>query len=177
MSRVSISTRAARAAYVALDAKVDGGHGDADDIRARSEISSALSPKHISPLKRLTSRKTEKRAKKATKRDETYSVRAQVAIRAQGVCECGCGRVFTDINGMEMDHFWGRGKVKQSVTNCWALALTCHREKTNNIPSRLHWLQKFQAHCEMRRGYQAEVIKVDKAIAAELDALELPYGR
>jgi len=94
---------------------------------------------------------------KEEKRDETSVIRAACYERAAGVCECGCGRpahhdaaaLRIDWNAQaELDHFFGRGKVKQSVETCWILRADCHREKTNNRPDALVWLQKFIGHCQ-----------------------------
>lgn len=54
-----------------------------------------------------------------------------------------------------MDHFFGRAKVPQAVSNCWALHLECDEAKTQNRPSAAHWLQRFAFHCGTH-GYLAE---------------------
>lgn len=71
--------------------------------------------------------------------------------RSAGNCECGCGYALTEGGGLqngtpELDHFFGRGKVKQSVETCWILRADCHREKTNNRPDAATWLRKFIEH-------------------------------
>jgi hypothetical protein len=57
--------------------------------------------------------------------------------------------------GLELDHFFGRGKAKQSAENCWALCRKCHHYKTENRPSAARWLEDFLQHC-LRYGYAAE---------------------
>lgn len=96
-----------------------------------------------------------------SKRDETAEIRAAVFARAKGLCECGCGAPL----GLDsapfppsLDHFFGRGHVKQAVENCWALAFGCDRGKTANYPSARFWLEKFALHCDCH-GYLAEAAK------------------
>lgn len=79
-------------------------------------------------------------------------VRAAVLSRANGACECGCG-ISLDTFGGELDHFEGR-KVEESEANCWMLSVDCHYQKTNGIPSRVWWLQRFEKH-QRKNGYDA----------------------
>ncbi len=86
-------------------------------------------------------------------------LRAAVKDRAECRCEA-CGRWLGD--GGEIDHFWGRAKVKESVENCWLLCgadtldwRPCHRQKTDNHPSAAYWVLVFQGHCNIYH-YEAE---------------------
>ena len=42
-----------------------------------------------------------------------------------------------------MDHFFGRAKQPESVENCWAPCLECHKAKTANRPDARTWLTAF----------------------------------
>lgn len=90
-----------------------------------------------------------RKSSKAEKRDETATIREACLQRAMSYCECGCGRpLATGIEAIpELDHFFGRGKVKQSVETCWILRADCHRDKTNSRPDAASWLRKFIVHC------------------------------
>ncbi len=81
----------------------------------------------------------------------TGRIRAAVVERANGFCECGCGAPVSEEFG-EMDHAFGRARVPQSVENCWFLAPRCHRQKTDNFPSAMWWVEDFRRHCQ-RHGY------------------------
>lgn len=97
---------------------------------------------------------------KEEKSDETSAIRQACLQRAEGKCECGCDAPAIDWDRSysfpeakaELDHFFGRGKAKQSVETCWILRANCHREKTNNRPDAAAWLERFIAHCA-RYGY------------------------
>jgi len=101
---------------------------------------------------------------KEEKKDDTSAIRAACYERAAGICECGCGHpvhhdaaaLQIDWNAQaELDHFFGRGKVKQSVETCWILRADCHREKTNSRPDAATWLRKFLTHVARRRSIAA----------------------
>ena len=55
---------------------------------------------------------------------------------------------------MELDHFRGKARA-ESVETCWALCRPCHREKTDNKPSRIHWLTLYARHCAIHRYTEA----------------------
>lgn len=80
-------------------------------------------------------------------------LRAAVFVRADGACE-GCGRHVTEESG-RLDHFFGRAKVPEAASNCWALCLTCDVAKTANEPTAAFWLIAFGAHCA-KHAYLAE---------------------
>lgn len=88
------------------------------------------------------------------RRGETGRIRTAVLARAKNHCECGCGRWIT-YETMRLDHAFGRAKVPQAVSNCWALAIPCDEQKTANKPSAAHWLQRFAWHCG-KHGYAGE---------------------
>lgn len=83
----------------------------------------------------------------------TKRIRSAVFARADGACEA-CGKHITEESG-HLDHFFGRAKVEQSASNCWALCLTCDDAKTNSRPTASAWLGRFIAHC-VKHGFEAE---------------------
>jgi hypothetical protein len=62
----------------------------------------------------------------------------------------------------ELDHFLGRRR-SEAVETCWALCTPCHREKTDNFPSKVTWLYVWLRHCTLHR-YAAQVSGVEAAI-------------
>lgn len=91
-------------------------------------------------------------------------LRAAVVKRAGGHCENCCA--FAGEAG-HADHFWGRAKVPEALSNVWLLCPKCDHEKTTNTPSRQVWLERFAIHCALY-GYQAEV----KLALVKLEALK-----
>ncbi len=81
-------------------------------------------------------------------------IRAAVFFRAGGRCEA-CGRHITEESG-HLDHFFGRAKVKEAVSNCWALCFECDSKKTVNSPSAAYWLSLFRVHA-WRHRYAVEL--------------------
>lgn len=82
-------------------------------------------------------------------------VRAAVFARAEGVCECGCGKSLDNAPEAtgELDHFFGRDS--ETVETCWALRRDHHREKTDGFPSAGYWCLLFLAHCRRHRLFDA----------------------
>lgn len=72
--------------------------------------------------------------------------------RANGVCECGCGKAFdiTYLGHETMDHYDnGRGKDERATTdNCWNLRWGCHLKRQGLSPSTAEWNRKFRDHCK-----------------------------
>lgn len=93
-------------------------------------------------------------------------LRRAVFERAENNCEGGCGRWITP-DDAHLDHFFGRVRRQESVSNCWALCITCDHAKTNNQPSAEHWLNRFIVHCETH-GYLPEI----ELAEARLDCLK-----
>jgi hypothetical protein len=85
---------------------------------------------------------------------DTKKLRALVFARAADSCECGCRRYIGNDQG-RLDHFFGRAKVAQALSNCWALSIDCDIRKTLNEPSGAYWLERFIVHAE-RHGYVLE---------------------
>lgn len=112
----------------------------------------------------------EREGKREAKRDDRAIVRALVANRALGYCEA-CRTFHGD--ALQMDHFWGRAR-EESVQSCWMLCAECHRDKTENRPSRGAWLGGFSLHCEAM-NYGEQFDKIDRAMA--LDAAQHPNRR
>lgn len=142
---VRISAKLAREALRTLD----GSACDAASVnRLADEIRRQLKPKASRKLARQ--RREMKRAMKA---EETRVIREAVFARAEGKCEhCGWRE------SLQLDHFFGRGKVPQCIQNCIALCLRCHRDKTNNVPSAAFWLEEFIGHADSY-GYSAEAAR------------------
>lgn len=153
--------------------EVDGGevHGGITlgDLQAAYADARALLPllgQRKPPKKALPfmPRKAAKRAKAATRRERVGEIRAAVFKRADEVCEhAGCHSRATDL-----DHELGGAnrRALESIETCRALCWTCHRLKTDNVPSRHYWASDFARHCA-RHGYP-----VPSRVAAELDAAE-----
>ncbi len=96
-------------------------------------------------------------------------LRAAVKERAEGCCEAG-GEWVGD--GGELDHFWGRAKVAESVENCWLLCRHCHRQKTDNYPSVAFWAAVFAAHAKFHH-YDEQIHRCE----VRLEVLNLKFPR
>jgi hypothetical protein len=82
-------------------------------------------------------------------------IRAACARRAEGYCECQCGRWIGEAGELaHADHAFGRGagRPAESVETVWLLTPEHDADKTNNRPSAAYWLEKFAAHCDLH-GY------------------------
>jgi 5-methylcytosine-specific restriction endonuclease McrA len=121
--------------------------------RATMELRAALTPRKPKPLR--TERLKARVSKRAAKGYETDEIRRQVLERAGGKCESCLGFWQATMFGLELDHFFGRGKAKQSAESCWALCRKCHHYKAENRPSAARWLEDFLQHC-LRYGYATE---------------------
>lgn len=112
----------------------------------------------LTPTKRIAkalpgkSIKAKRLAKRLAHGIRTDLVRAEVWRRSEGRCEA-CGLQIPDEIG-ELDHFIGGSRRRRltNTSNCWRLDPECHRNKTNNKPSRAWWLGLFEEHCE-NHGY------------------------
>jgi hypothetical protein len=94
-------------------------------------------------------RAVEKEEDRLAQNEETDRIRAECMLRANGRCECGCGRRL-DLWGATMDHWLsgsGQRVPKQSVKTCWILTLKCHLGRQTNSPSVAFWNERFQRHC------------------------------
>lgn len=142
---------------------------DADRRLAIAVIGQAAKVREPKPMRR--EREANEAREKASKRLETGRIYRAVEKRAGGRCECGCGTPFASEgeNAPQMDHFWGRGKVPQTVENCWMLTARHHAEKGG--PGRLAWLGKFKTHADGHR-YFAESAKAAREIESELLILQ-----
>lgn len=149
MTRVTISVKHARALAS------ETPHPLLDE--AIAELRRQLAPRP----KSSAVRKTE--TKRRSKREETRAIYDLVDDRAAGRCEA-CGLLFWPLNAPELDHFWGRGKARQTVENCWLIHRTCHREKTDGRPTAAYWLERFIVHA-YNRGYSSEVSKAQARLA------------
>ena len=83
----------------------------------------------------------------------TKRLRRAVFARACNACE-NCGQWVTEESG-HLDHQFGRAKVPEAVSNCWALCVRCDLQKTVNEPSASFWLARIERHAN-RYGYTAE---------------------
>lgn len=96
-------------------------------------------------------REAAKEKKRQGRKEVRAAVRRACEDRSRGRCEvAGCGGV-----GVELDHFFGRGKAPETVATCWMLCRSCHRDKTLNRPDRIAWLDTYQGHCAAY-GYVTE---------------------
>lgn len=173
MTTVRISRKAALFLQALVADKERTGDWRAEPQRYVDELRAALRPRVRKALPFPSTAKT-KRQKKETKKEETGVIRAAVMERAGNRCECGCGTPFVGdnwrsyANEAELDHFFGRVRVKQSVASTWALTRACHIRKTKNSPSAAVWLGAFIRHC-LRYGYTAEA-KQAKALLFKANA-------
>lgn len=99
----------------------------------------------------------ERRETKAELRREKFSrVRKAAEKRAGGRCEA-CGNEFSDSDPSEADHIFGglgRRRALEAVETVWLIhGRSCHRLKTANDPSALHWLC-LQRDWADRHGYR-----------------------
>lgn len=161
---VRISAKSARYLLQMLQAGPSTPFLISDMERVADELRRALEPRPKSSQAKRTEKK--RRAKSAS----TKEIRAAVMERAGDKCEA-CRVGFCGMDHAELDHFWGKGKTPQTIENCWAIHHTCHRDKTNNHPSAVWWLNQFVAY-SIRYGYAAEEAKAK----ARLDALRLTRG-
>lgn len=156
--RISISAKDARAIVAA--ATEDGADADAYG-RAIERIRRALAPRPEKPQRKAT--RAAKQSKREAKNAETARIRAEVVKRADGCCEACVRRLSPQFDPGELDHFWGRGKAPQSVANCWLLCRLCHRRKTDSLPARTYWLERFETHARFH-GHMAEARKARSTI-------------
>lgn len=134
-------------------------------------LDAALAPASAKKRAARNSARQSRATRRSSKRDETSTIYQAVEQRADGRCE-GCGAPFSSSDPPEMDHFFGRGKVHQAVSNCWLLHRSCHGRKTGNRPSATFWLTSFIVHAQ-KQGYAAEAKRAGdrlEAIVAEDDA-------
>lgn len=156
MKSIRLSLRSARALRDANDARAPGRDRVGPfpgEARAWEELAAGIAAATRVRPARTATRKA-KASKRATKREETAAIRAAVMERAAGKCEA-CFLSFGPLLTPELDHFFGRARVPQAVSNCWALCRVCHRNKTDGSPSPEEWCGRFISHCQ-RYGYAAE---------------------
>ena len=67
---------------------------------------------------------------------------------------------FIDFASGRLDHFFGRAKVAQSPSNCWALCVDCDARKTVSDPSSAFWLERFILHA-IRHGFSSEQLRAE----------------
>ncbi len=93
----------------------------------------------------------------------TKRIRLAVFERSRGFCECGCGKRITFENS-RLDHFFGRARIPESVSNTWLVAIACDELKTACKPSSVYWLRLFREHCRRHR-YREEFERAQTRIA------------
>jgi hypothetical protein len=124
--------------------------------------------------------KRQKRREREPEAQTVSVIRAICVERSKWKCEA-CGRGEWDQpNGwfapMEMDHMWSRSR-EESVESCWMLCggpQGCHRQKTDNKPSRLFWVRKFGIHCALH-GYTKQLAKCRAQEESLLLKSQLPF--
>lgn len=129
--------------------------------RALDELRRALAPRPRSSQVRKTEAKRREKAK------ETRKLYFAAQRRANGACEA-CHDPFDPLDPPELDHWKGRGKAKQTEETVWLIHRSCHKARHAAEPSRTHWVEVLQNHCQFH-GYDAEV----EDLQAELDAESL----
>lgn len=116
--------------------------------------------------RKTSSLKRKSAARKRTKAAQTRGLREQLLLRARE-CEAMCGRALPGkFDPGSMDHFFGKAKVPQALSNVWLLCIHCNRAKTDNVPTSDHWLRLFIQHCN-RHGYAAEADRARARLEAE----------
>lgn len=88
------------------------------------------------------------------------TLRQRLKERANGLCECGCGRALLN---PELDHFFGRKNEAETFESCWLLERGCHQQKTANTPSSGWWLRRFIRHCG-RHGLADAAVRAQKRL-------------
>ncbi len=161
MRSVRLSLRTARVIFE-IATRPRGGVNNMAELAAMKELERAMEPKRSIKPARIR-----KEAKKKTKKEEAAEIRDLVLERADGFCESCLINFDPDLRPGELDHFWGRGKERQRVENCWALCRGCHRAKTDNIPTRNYWLTGFALHCESH-GYMRDAAKARAMVQADV---------
>lgn len=121
--------------------------------------------REVAPKRYVRIAKQRKASGDAAYDAETRGIYRRVAARANGRCECGCGRP-----AQEMDHFFGRTRVPQSVESCWMLFGSCHYAKTQSKPDRKYWIERFIIHCD-NSGYR-EMVRTALAELQKVQAKE-----
>ena len=109
----------------------------------------------------------------------TGRIRAAVFEWANGWCEAGCCTRIDEESG-QLDHFFGRAKVPEKVSNCLALCAECHVHKTCNHPDSEWWVRHFLLHAisfdyldEAERALiRLRTIKAKAQLSAGLDGLK-----
>jgi hypothetical protein len=89
-------------------------------------------------------------------------IRAACVERAQGLCECGCGKSVNTDRG-ELDHFFSR-RNSESVETCWFIDAVCHKRRHEAVGGTLLWLGKVAMHCRTH-GYLEALEKVHQKMA------------
>ena len=98
-------------------------------------------------------------------------IRAACCRRSGGACEACGAHVGEDGELGHLDHFFGRAKVPEAVSNCWILcAVDCDPAKTASRPSARWWLSRFVLHCQ-RYGYEEEAYRAQ----CRMDVLEQKF--
>lgn len=103
---------------------------------------------------------------KRARRKQTSEIREKVMARAGWACEA-CEQPV--ILPLEMDHFFGGSlrRVMEAVETCWGLCRRCHRNKTDNLPSRAYWLERFIEHTR-KFGYVDAAALASAKLEAQL---------
>lgn len=107
----------------------------------------------------------ERRGQTAREHMKVYDA---VTKRADGFCECGCGRPLdTGLLSRDVrDHFWGRAKAPTREDTVWVLRNDCNLKKTDNKPNRVTWLSKYLLHCRLH-GYHEQAARCVRELEAE----------
>jgi 5-methylcytosine-specific restriction endonuclease McrA len=127
---------------------------------------------HARKLARTLPRRKAAKAEHQEKTGARKAVRGAVVSRAGGRCEA-CGVEVTSRSG-ELDHFFGRAR-SENVETCWLLCGACHFAKTNWMPARAAWLNRFRRHA-LLHGFGRAIPMVDQLLALEPAVQEASGG-
>jgi hypothetical protein len=90
------------------------------------------------------------KAERDAERDARWvAVKAAVAARSGGRCECRLSGERCSEAGVTFDHFWsgtGRRRALESVESVWQLCGVHDGARTVNSPTRRFWVEAFEEH-------------------------------
>lgn len=114
-------------------------------------------------LARSLPRRKTAAAERGARTGARRALREAAVTRAGGRCEA-CG-VDVPEKLLELDHIFGRGR-SEHIETVWMLCRSCHREKTNNSPSHMAWLER-AFEWAGRRGFGRTRLLAGRAMELE----------
>ncbi len=125
-----------------------------------------LEPKRRGPAKPGPTRAEDRAEQREAASARRCRVYATVDRRSGGLCEQVGPVILCRNDATEHDHFWGRGKARETPQNVWHLCKFHHDNKTRNDPNRAAWIRFFRQHC-YQHAFWADLEKCDRALALE----------